>query len=653
MSNVVIIDDRVTNRNILVKLANTLDKDVSVRAFADPGAAIEWFGDHTPDLVITDYKMPSMDGDSFIREFRRLPFCFDVPVIVVTAYEDKEFRYRALDAGATDFLLSPVDHNEFRARARNLLTLRRQQEIIRKRALTLEQRLRVSDRLHKQAIHTSTEMLRLVVNSVPAMISATDDQAQCMFVNDYLAQFFGLDPSAAVGKTFGELVGVEYGQRHADLDRRVLADGRTLHGIEETITSHVGETATFLTTKAPLRDATGRITSIVSVSQDITERRERERLLHEKSTLLRATTDAMAQGLVAFDAQLDILSSNERAAQLLGVPPSMLRAGESFQAVIDDGIARGDYGPGEAMEVARRYLQMVRRGVAFQIERRRTDGTVIEIRGNPMASGGAVVTYTDITDLKRAERELRDAKEQAERANQAKSEFLAHMSHELKTPLNAIMGFAELMKSQMLGPIGNPRYQEYSGDILESGARLLQLVNDILELAKLEAGEAVVEDSDVNVSIVLESVLESFRAAAERGRVRVETRIPADLPAYRLDIGKFQHIVANLLSNAIKFTGEGGRVSLHAGLAADRGLRLEIADTGVGIAPDVLERVTRPFGVANVEKTRRHQGSGMGLPLAVELTRLHGGRCDIQSRPGEGTVVTLWFPAERFVKQAS
>ena len=197
MSHIVIIDDRVTNRNILVKLAQSLDKNVDVRAFADPRAAVEWFADHTPDLVITDYKMLSMDGDAFIRQFRRLPFCFDVPVIVVTVYEDRDFRYRALEAGATDFLLSPVDHHEFRARARNLLTLRRQQEIIRKRALTLEQKLRISDRLHKQALHTSAEMLRLVISTVPAMISATDDQGQCIFLNEYQAEFFGVDPAAA------------------------------------------------------------------------------------------------------------------------------------------------------------------------------------------------------------------------------------------------------------------------------------------------------------------------------------------------------------------------------------------------------------------------------------------------------------------------
>ena len=652
MTHIVIVDDRVTNRNILVRLANSLEDDVQVRAFAEARSALEWFADHTPDLVVTDYKMPAMDGDAFIREFRRLPFCFDVPVMVVTAYEDREFRYRALDAGATDFLLSPVDHNEFRARARNLLMLRKQQEIIRKRALTLEQKLRISDRMHRQAIHTSTEMLRLVMNTVPAMIAATDELAHVVFVNDYLASFFGIDPTVAVGKTFAELIGPEYGARHAEIDRRVLATGRTLYGIEETVTSHTGERASFLTTKAPLRDAQGRITNIVSVSIDITERRDRERLLHEKSTLLRATTDAMAQGMVAFDAQLVIHMSNHRAAQLLAVPEAMLRPGESFQAVIDHGIARGDYGPGEAVEIARRYLQMVRRGVAFQIERERSDGTVIEIRGNPMSTGGAVVTYTEITELKRVERELRVAKDAAESANQAKSEFLAHMSHELKTPLNAIMGFAELMKSQVLGPLGNERYREYCSDIFASGGHLLSLVNDILELAKLEAGQAQLSESDVNLGATIEAVLEQLRSSAERGKLDIAMRLPPDLPLMRGDAGKLRQIFVNLVSNAIKFTPEGGRVSVGCSMAPDRGLRVEVADTGAGIPADVLARIQHPFGHPNAERTRRKSGSGLGLPLAIELVKLHGGRCDIASRVGEGTQVVIVFPPERVRRQA-
>jgi len=153
MSIIVIVDDRVTNRRILSELATTVEDGAQVESFEDPVAALAWLENNTPDLVITDYKMPNIDGAEFVRRFRHLPFCFDIPVIVVTIYEDREFRYQALEAGATDFLLSPVDHHEFQARSRNLLALRRQQQIIRNRAYSLEQKLSQDHRTLEDILH--------------------------------------------------------------------------------------------------------------------------------------------------------------------------------------------------------------------------------------------------------------------------------------------------------------------------------------------------------------------------------------------------------------------------------------------------------------------------------------------------------------------
>ncbi|MHA1113320.1 MAG: response regulator, partial [Alphaproteobacteria bacterium] len=169
MSVIVVIDDRITNRNILTKLAALLEEGASVKAFPDPAEALIWSETNTPDLVVTDFKMPNMDGAEFVRRFRRLPFCFDIPVMVVTVYEDRHFRYKALEAGATDFLLSPIDHREFKVRARNLLTLRKQQQTIKKRAYFLERKLETTDRLRVQVQRESRERLLQVIDTVPAM----------------------------------------------------------------------------------------------------------------------------------------------------------------------------------------------------------------------------------------------------------------------------------------------------------------------------------------------------------------------------------------------------------------------------------------------------------------------------------------------------
>src|SRR4029077_7595137 len=278
MPLIAVVDDRVTNRSILTKLATSLGEDITVRAFGDPKAALEWAADHSPDLVITDYKMPKLDGAEFVRQFRKLPLCFDGPVVVVTVYEDRDFRYRALEAGATDFLISPVDHHEFRTRIRNLLTLRRQQEIIRKRALTLEEKLVLTNRLRVEEVQESRERLSHVIDTVPAMICATDAEGHCVFVNDAQCDFFRIDPQGAAGRPTAELFGEDYAHRHRELDAQVFATGQVQPAIEEIIADRDGKSRVFLTTKAPLRK-TGEVINVVSVSLDITERKQAEHAL--------------------------------------------------------------------------------------------------------------------------------------------------------------------------------------------------------------------------------------------------------------------------------------------------------------------------------------------------------------------------------------
>ncbi len=279
MPVIVIVDDRVTNRDILAKLAASLDEETVVQSFADPGAALEWIGDNTPDLVITDYKMPAMDGAAFIRELRSRPLCADVPIIVVTVYEDRDFRYKALEAGATDFLLSPLDHYEFRTRAHNLLTLRRQQQIIKRRASVLEQKLRTTNQLRKEELRESEEKLRLVTNSVPAMICVTDRSGCCVFVNNYQGAFFSTDPEAAVGLPIADLFGDAYAVRHLEMDQRIFTSGETIPASEESHSSPEGDKRFFLTTKAPLFDSSGRVANVVTVSVDVTERQAVENAL--------------------------------------------------------------------------------------------------------------------------------------------------------------------------------------------------------------------------------------------------------------------------------------------------------------------------------------------------------------------------------------
>lgn len=266
MPSIVIVDDRVTNRRILSRLASELDSKPDVETFGGPVLALGWLEQNEPDLVVTDYKMPNLDGAEFVQS------CADVPVIVVTAYEDKGFRYDALNAGATDFLLSPVDHEEFRARARNLLTLRYQQCLLKRRAAQLQDKLELSNRLHKVALKESKEQLRLVMNTIPAMISATNAEHRYVFMNNFQAWMLGIDPEDVVGKRAEEFLSEAYALRNQQLDREVFESGASIPAFEEEFYDATGRRRILLTTKSPLRDSTDAVANVVSASVAVTSK---------------------------------------------------------------------------------------------------------------------------------------------------------------------------------------------------------------------------------------------------------------------------------------------------------------------------------------------------------------------------------------------
>ena len=280
MSRIVIVDDRITNRNIFAKLAASIEPGVVVEAFGEPEAALRWIADATPDLVITDYKMPSMDGAQFIARLRETPGCGEVPVIVITVYEERSFRLRALESGATDFLHSPVDHYEFVTRARNLLRLHKHRLLLADRAVCLKRELDDSERSRERVMRDSSERLAQVIDTVALMISAAGPDGRILFVNAYQTAFCGLDPGALVGASAQTLFGPEHGARSHALDRLVFESGAALPSYEETIPDHRGLERVFLTTKAPLTDASGLVSGVLTSSLDITARKRTEAHLH-------------------------------------------------------------------------------------------------------------------------------------------------------------------------------------------------------------------------------------------------------------------------------------------------------------------------------------------------------------------------------------
>ena len=253
-------------------------------------------------------------------------------------------------------------------------------------------------------------------------------------------------------------------------------------------------------------------------------------------------------------------------------------------------------------------------------------------------------------ELHNRQQDLVSAKEQAEIANRAKTQFLASMSHELRTPLNAIIGFSEIIKDEAFGPVGNQRYLEFVEDIHGSGQHLLSLINDLLDLSKIESGKDQVHEEVVVVDLVIHSAMKLVRHRANEGGVDLQADVEADLPELYADQRKLTQILVNLLSNAIKFTDTGGRVNLKAWFREDQGFVCQITDTGIGIEPDDIPRALSHFTQLDGDLERRFEGTGLGLPLAKSLTELHGGSLDMESQPGVGTIVTVCLPASRRVE---
>lgn len=384
----------------------------------------------------------------------------------------------------------------------------------------------------------------------------------------------------------------------------------------------------------------------VSFVDSVRARVSTDRLMLALSDARMDLLDAVSsstEGFALFDTDGRLVVANDRFAQFLGLEPGKVRAGIAFRTVLEQ--VEREALPAGWVEAQLRHQ---REAHGMQVERL-PGGRWLGITHRRTRKGGTVTTLIDLTAFKENEAELLRARLAAEGASRAKSEFLALMSHELRTPLNAIMGFAEVFMNEMFGPHSDPRYREYAVDIHEGGEHLLQIINDILDLSRIETGHFDLDEEPVDLAEVAVSVQRLMQGKAFERDISLELKLPGAPAVVEADARVARRMMVNLVSNALKFTGPRGHVELAVRADAGGEMLVVVSDDGIGIDPSDIAGILEPFSQGDQSLARREGGAGLGLPLVKSFIELHSGRLEINSAPGAGTTVTLHYPKYRVV----
>jgi PAS domain S-box-containing protein len=493
----------------------------------------------------------------------------------------------------------------------------------------------------QQAIRDREVRFRDVADMAADWIWETDADLRFTYLSDRVEQVVGAPTRALLGKTRSDIAIVEQTE-HWRSHLNDLNARRAFQGFEYAFRHPSRGHRYFRINGKPVYDAAGQFIGYRGTGSDVTDEVAARREIAASNALLETTFETLTQGISVVDADLKVVAFNERFLELLGFPPDKFHLGDSFEDFMRYNAERGEYGNVDVDKVVERAVANARRFEAHVMERVRPDGTVLEVRGQPLPDGGFVTTYTDITELRRTARDLQAAKVAAETANHAKSTFLANMSHELRTPLNAVIGFSDLMAEERFGPL-SARYAGYARDIRQSGEHLLGVINDILDITRVEAGKIDIDIQAIGAHGMVDSCIRLLRQRANEANITLRNDVPFNAPPIHADAQRLRQVVLNVVGNAVKFSNPDSEVIIEF-LETALGTGLKVIDHGIGMPAENISSAFEPFSQLHSGLGRSYEGAGLGLPLVRRFMDLHGGVIDIQSETGQGTTVSIIFP---------
>ena len=501
-------------------------------------------------------------------------------------------------------------------------------------------------RAAERAVSESEKRFRAVVEDQTDLICRFKPDGLLTFVNEAFCRFHGKRGEELLGTNFFQTLSEEDAAiplsyiNSLPPEEPVVSFDHRLHGPDKVEVWHQYRVRRLFQQKGDTRE-------FQAVIQDITQRKRSEEALRASEEKYRSLIDHIPDVVWTADSNRDLIYISGNVAKVLGY---------GFEELLDLGrqFWMDRIHPEDAARVGQAYQRLFSDGEKFDVEYRicRKDGEWIWLHNRALVTrpGEGIMwadgIFKDITQRRQAEAAIQQTKDAAEAANLAKSQFLANMSHELRTPLNAIIGFSEILSDRTFGDL-NDRQLKYSNNILNSGRHLLQLINDILDLAKVEAGRVELMRNTFSVAKVLPEVQTIVKTLANKKNISLEFELTPDLPALFADEAKFKQVMYNLLSNAIKFTPDGGKVFVTAGVQNANGsgsfLKIAVADTGIGVKKKDQERVFNEFEQVDSSYGRQQQGTGLGLALTKRLIEMHGGRIWVESEGIEGKGSTFTF----------